>query len=185
MERTEFDKNDYLQWLISLVTPDIHIQKKYKKVFRIMLKKPFIWTIHNDDNRATDGLNLRLRYSDLRGGVWSKWLSEAPCSMLEMMVGLAVRCEEEIMFDEQFGDRTFEWFWAMMDNSGLLECGISGLIGRELETKVERILDRINNRTYAKNGKGGLFLTQLFSEDMRKVEIWYQMNYWLTENFEV
>ena len=40
----------------------------------------------------------------------------------------------------------------------------------------------ITDRTYSENGKGGLFPLRKYSEDQRKVPIWYQFNAWLEEN---
>lgn len=39
--------------------------------------------------------------------------------MLEMMIALAIRCEETIMDDPRYGNRTKQWFWNMMKSLGL------------------------------------------------------------------
>ena len=44
-----------------------------------------------------------------------------PCSVLEMMIALSMRCEEQIMDDPDIGNRTGQWFWDMIDNLGLGE----------------------------------------------------------------
>lgn len=185
MERRKGRREGYLRWLIDLVTPDKEVAERYRKIFRIMLDTPFKWTIENDDNRAYDGLELRLKWSDSNGGYWEEWMSEDECSMLEMMVALALRCENDIMYDEEFGDRSHEWFWAMMDNSGLLELGFMDLKGEFLRKKVVQILRRINERSYKKDGKGGLFVAHFCDEDFREVEIWHQMGVWIRENFPI
>lgn len=38
---------------------------------------------------------------------------------------------------------------------------------------------RLLNRDYEPNGKGGLFIIQDCEQDLREVEIWYQMNWYL------
>jgi hypothetical protein len=43
-------------------------------------------------------------------------------------------------------------------------------------------LHKLNNRTYSKLGKGGLFPLRSSAYDQRKVELWYQMAAFMTEN---
>ena len=44
---------------------------------------------------------------------------------------------------------------------------------------VEECLTRFLNREYERNGKGGLFTVKDTRRDMRKMEIWYQLNAYL------
>ena len=81
-----------------------------------MFDRSFRWFIKNDVNRASDGVYLRQLYFDEMGVDSGK---DGPCSILEMFVALAIRCENELMYDPDEGDRTSEWFWIMMDNMGL------------------------------------------------------------------
>ena len=41
----------------------------------------------------------------------SAYLDNKTCSVLEMMIALAIRCEEHIMDDPDVGNRTGQWFW--------------------------------------------------------------------------
>ena len=101
------------------------------------------------------------------------------CSVLEMMIALSMRCEEQIMDDPDIGNRTGQWFWDMIDNLGL---------GNMSDSKfdslyVDEVLQRFLNRDYKRNGEGGLFTINRRGLDMRSVEIWYQMCWHLQENF--
>jgi hypothetical protein len=51
------------------------------------------------------------------------------------------------------------------------------------DSEVMKILDRIIERTYQRNGVGGLFPLKRDKKDQRKVELWYQMNAYLIENY--
>ena len=47
--------------------------------------------------------------------------------------------------------------------------------------RVDDILARFLERDYARNGEGGLFTVNLCRQDMRSIEIWYQMACYLKE----
>ena len=79
------------------------------------------------------------------------------------------------MSNDVFGDRTGYWFWLMIDNLGL-----GNMVNSQFDsTKVDNIIDNFLNRTYEKNGKGGLFTIRNCDTDLRKVEIWYQLCWYL------
>ena len=77
---------------------------------------PFRYSHHLDKNRVDDAEQLRfefLRDFDERAHF------DSPISVLEVLVALAKRCEDNIMHDPDYGDRTHEWFWEMITNLGL------------------------------------------------------------------
>ena len=95
--------------------------------------------------------------------------------MLEMMIALALRCEEEIMDDPEIGNRTAQWFWLMITNLGLN--GMSDdAYDRQLVTDV---LNRFIDGEYEPDGRGGLFWLRKCKEDLRDVEIWCQLMWYL------
>jgi len=124
-----------------------------------------------DVNRVADGLNLRERLGFQSGN---------PCSIFEMMVALAVRCEEHIMTNDEIGDRTPRWFWGMIENLGLREM-TDDIFD---ESVVDEIIERFLARDYSYNGRGGLFYVSEPRMDMRDVEIWYQMMWYLDEEIK-
>ena len=134
-----------------------------------------------DGRRGDDGVELRYRVcrEERRpDGEIATNLDNRECSVLEIMVSLAIRMEETITSDPDYGDRTSIWFWDMVDSMGLLDMHDDRFHG---ET-VNATLDRMIRREYASNGRGGLFTVREPREDMRNVEIWYQMMWWLTDN---
>lgn len=169
----------YFEWLIFLICQNDRERVSYQKVFKQMLETDFIPIVHNDENRAADGVNLRLLFEDETGETCEKF---GECSILEMMVALALRCENDIMYDPDEGDRTSVWFWEMMDNLGLSEMTNENFDGRF----VKRVLDILNRREYSRNGEGGLFYVHDIGAgyDMRTTELWYQLMYWLNTHFQ-
>jgi hypothetical protein len=92
-----------------------------------------------------------------------------------MMTALAVRCEETIMDDALFGNRTGQWFWGMIHNLGL-----SPMTDSNFDKEyVDEVITRFLNREYEPNGKGGLFTVRHCNRDMRTVEIWCQLSWYL------
>lgn len=138
----------------------------------------FSYSIPNDANRAEDGEDLRYRFTLLQGYEYipNEW--NDPCSVFEMMAALAIRCEETIMDNPDIGDRTGQWFWGMINNLGL------GAMTDDRFDKiyVDAVIERFLNRDYEPDGTGGLFRIKNCRQDLRDVEIWYQLN-WYLENF--
>ena len=92
-----------------------------------------------------------------------------------MMIALAIRCEENIMDDPHMGDRTGQWFWGMITNLGLGGMTDESFDIDSASRKIRRFLDR----KYEPDGTGGLFTIPRCSVDLRTVEIWYQLCWFL------
>lgn len=164
--------NTYFEWLCALIHDQSYSRKLvHKKLLMYLHSTEFRYSIPNDANRADDGVNLRSRFSDESGIPEAESYLRGPCSVLEMMIALAVRCEVHIMNDPDIGDRTGQWFWGMVSNLGLSSMSD----GRFDEEFVSSAITRFLDRTYKGNGKGGLFTLPHCKYDLRNVEIWYQM----------
>ena len=79
------------------------------------------------------------------------------------------------MYDIDIGDRTSVWFWNMIDNLGLSDMSDAHFN----QPYVDDVIFRFLNRDYLPNGQGGLFTINNCSEDLRNVEIWYQLCWYL------
>lgn len=168
--------NRYFRWLVDIVCHDQY--KPYRRSHRRMLQYLFerdfdLFIIDADFNRAEDGINLRSRFGDdlLLPEKDVKRYLNGPCSVLEMMVGLAVRCETHIMSDSSAGNRTGRWFWEMVSNLGLDDLNDQNYD----ECAADLAIDGLINRDYRRDGKGSLFWVKNSREDLTRVEIWYQM----------
>lgn len=170
----------YFKWLCDKVI-DKESPLKYTKLMKHLWEAPFMPLMSMDENRANDGLDLRwefgreLNISQEQIEEDLNYRPEPECRIIEMMIALAIRCEETIMTDDRYGNRTGEWFWNMIVSLGL---------GTMNDTRYDRkyvniIIDNFNNREYKKDGEGGLFTIRGIRKDMRNVEIWYQMCWYL------
>lgn len=181
MKKYEIER-EYFRWLCSLVCTS-HLQIRYSYILAHLHRREFIWTIPNDRNRAIDGLELRKRYgteSDLDFISLGLYLNE-PCSVLEMMVALACRCEDSIMHNPEIGDRTGQWFWTMIFNMGLKSMTDDHYSLNDADKAIDILL---KHRYTATGENGGLFVINNPRMDMRRTEIWYQMCWWISENYE-
>lgn len=171
--RREYPIDDeYFEWLCDIVCGNRFAKEvSYRSLLACLHGIDFIYTIPKDGNRAEDGTDLRYRFAHddadryLRG----------PCSVLEMLVALSIRCEETIMDDPSKGDRTGQWFWVMITNLGLGSMTDDRYDDRVVYTNVDRFM----HRSYDPDGTGGLFKIRNCEYDLRDVELWYQLCWYL------
>jgi hypothetical protein len=168
--------DEYFEWLCELIDSQRFSKHvSYRKLLMRLHGIEFTWFIPRDDNRADDGIQLRRRYALYHDDMSLTNYITGPCSVLEMMVALAIRCEETIMDDTRMGDRTGQWFWGMIHNLGL-----TPMTDQKFDKHfVDDVINRFLNRDYEPNGKGGLFTVRHCDYDLRKVEIWCQLSWYL------
>ena len=174
--------DEYFEWLYDIVCKDRFADTiSYKKLLMHLHSTDFRWSRTLDADRAGWGIDMRYRFAQSRplnvecydvrkclGG---------PCTVLEMMIALAVRCEEDMMDDESYGDRTAQWFWNMVRSLGL-----GAMNDRVYDPiRAEQVIQRFLNREYEPNGNGGLFTLRHAPFDARDVDIWYQLCWYLDE----
>lgn len=164
----------YFKWICGNVDPD----RQYTILLEHLFELEFVWIHEYDVNRYEDGCNLRLIYEQASGEkCYDNWV-DWPCSILEMIYGLAVKIET-IMYDISSGeDRTSEWFWTMIDNLGLGIC-----TDREWKKDpgdaldyVQHRIDMFLQRNYDEFGDGSLFpMGKSTPKNWSETEIWEQM----------
>ena len=171
---------EYFKWLCDLACKRRFAKEiSYRKLLRFLHDTQFTYLIRRDQNRAEDGISLRWRfiqarkYEDSYDEIMSRL--DGPCSVLEMMLALAIRCEESWMDDPNIGDRTGQWFWGMVRSLGLGSMTDDRFDIRYAEDVIARFLDR----EYEPDGRGGLFTIKDCDRDLRDVEIWYQLCWYL------
>ena len=171
----------YLDWMYNIVCDDRYSRNlSYRKLFAYLHDIRFVYSLPMDGNRYEDGIDLRYRFArdnNISQVKVATYLDHRPCSVLEMMVALAIRCEDQIMDDPDVGNRVGQWFWAMI---------VSLNLGRMTDTNfdpqyVDNVMDIFLNRRYSRNGSGGLFTIKDKTKDMRSIDIWYQMCAYLNE----
>lgn len=165
-------KSDYFEWMYDLMCEDRFTRTiSYRQLFMFLHDTEFVYFIPYDENRAVDGMTLRYHYCQIHDCEDLEQYLTGPCSVLEMMVALAVRCEESIMDDPTKGDRTSQWFWTMVTNLGLGAQSDDNFN----EWLVNDIVTRFLDRDYEPDGRGGLFTVRGWHRDMRTAEIWHQL----------
>jgi len=172
-------KNEYFDWLYDYVCKGrAHDSISYKKLFMFLHDVEFTYLIDMDYNRAYDGICLRRRFANTKDEndyIYILDILDGPCSVLEMMIALSIRCEEEIMDDPRYGDRIKQWFWSMLKTMGLNMMTDERFDRRQ----AEQIIHTFLNRRYERNGRGGLFYIPECKEDLRNYEIWTQLCWFL------
>ena len=167
---------EYFNYMYHLVANGTN----YYSLLRLLDSIDFVALIPMDENRIADGISFRYRFALETGNnpdIVSEELADKKCSILEMMVALAFRVEENITCDPDMGDRTSQWFWVMMSSLGLSNMD-------DYHFNYEKAIDIIKtflNREYLPNGKGGLFYIENPREDLRNVEYWKQCMWKINE----
>lgn len=178
-------RNRYFEWLCRLVENEEFTKGySYEKLLALLHETVFDYYIPMDSNREMDGIDLRYRFGEEYGyeqPMIATILDIYPCSVLEMMCALAVRCEEAIMSDPDKENRVGLWFWIMIKNLGLESMDDDNFA----RLNAERIIHRFLNRDYNPNGEGGLFVVNNRRCDLRDVEIWNQMCWFLDEYLNI
>lgn len=175
-------REEYFEWLFDIVCAKRYSKSiSYKKLLTHLYEIEFIYTMPMDGNRAADGVDLRHRFILEKGYdfMYRRVLDslDGPCSVLEMLIALAIRCEENLMDDPLYGDRTGQWFWEMIINLGL-----GSTLDERFDARiVDEAINRFMYRDYEPDGRGGLFTIRNCKVDLREVEIWFQLCWYLDD----
>ncbi len=171
----EIDRR-YFTWLYSHIgyLKAADPKDSYFKLAEQLYTKEFLWYVQNDDNRNTDGIELRKVFLNETGSEYpgDEWLNMSS-SMLELVIGISERLS---FLDDRI---PYVWFWELIDNLGISYCDDEYDI--DVEYAVDDALDRVIWRLYDPDGSGGLFPLQNPDTDQRHVELWYQMSAYVNE----
>ncbi len=187
MSKNKELRTEYFHWLVSItgIAPD-NSESSYHLLLKKLHERDFYSIVPNDDNRGEDGKKLRKEFADEANYHVDTILDmlESPCSMLEMMIALSIRCQE-IMSDLDDNFTVSKWFWEMISNVGLIEMDDDHYVDMGGSDEFRKIIDIILDRKYDKNGNGGLFPLKYPGKNQRKQELVYQMNAYLMENYYI
>ena len=175
-------KHQYLSWLYNKMVKE-EDQNKYWLLANYLFRIPFRWSIPNDDNRAADGVKFRGDFIVKKTKTYDIWW-DAPCSVFEMLVGLACRMED-ILENPYRASFVGDWLVLMFSNLGIQSYTDSNW-SSDVEKIIDRKIDLFLDRQYDRDGNGGLFpLEKNGVKDQRKVEIWYQLMKYIDESFDI
>jgi hypothetical protein len=167
-----FVLNDYFDWLYFTVLPGKN-NERFRKLLSALHSIVFRYFIDYDENRAIDGVNLRWYYV-CDGGDDSIMDWQEPCTVLEMLIALAMRMDN-IMGGVDGECNVPYWFWMLLHHIDLAEMTDEHFDKNYLHKRVDMFLDR----EYEPDGYGNIFHIQDCREDLRTVEIWTQMCWYL------
>ena len=168
----------YFDWIFDFVG----INEKYDKLTRYLNSKDFYYLLPMDENREADGIDLRYRFAyenHLDYRMVCHYLDNRPCSILEMMVALSLRCFQ-IVKDSAPSFDVYNLFNDMLESLQL-----SYMDDQHFNMIIaDEILCAFLERKYSKNGVGGLFTLNHCLRDLTKDEIWCQAMWYLNEKLE-
>ena len=149
--------------------------RPYRHRAESLMDAPFAYSIPGDKNRESDGLELRIGYSDA---------PKNECSVLEVMVAM---CQKLCYMADGMLPREEnlpgEWFYEMIRNLGIVSL-TDDIWERNPEDAAEICWEQVGGwikRRYDYDGTGGIFPLDHPNDDQTKVELWYQLNAYLME----
>ena len=177
-------KDRYFQWLCEIVGRE----KNYSILLDHLHRAEFYFAHHMDANRAEDGKELRTKFLGEMGVPMPPSFDEevffsASCSVLEMIVALSMHMAEALD-DCPMMRNVDECFWILIGNLGLTRYNDLVWIDNDAQIRVENKLKKFLDRKYTKNGVGGLFPLDHTENNLREIEIWYQMAEYLISKVE-
>lgn len=179
-------QEDYFRTLYKEVSTSR--SRSYMILSRLLHTIDFVWSVPNDDNRIGDALQRRKEYMDRYG--YSEALKRKPASVFEVLVSIVYRMLY-LMYGEERGLSASKLYLELLTNLELSEF-TDGMFLRtkklkKLEAEVRVKVSKMMYRKYTISGRGGLFPLKRSPRkhgiDLRKTELWYQMMYYLEENY--
>ncbi len=170
----------YFEYLLDLIRLDFVDDRRI--LLNILFSTDFRWTVHNDDNRALDGTEIRYDFAEVSGMTEDERmeLMLVPCSVMEVICGLAIRMDLVMRDPEE--PHINRWFWEMISNLELLDYTDTAFERGEWNfTDVKNVLDIFMDRKYDELGHGGLFPRNKCYNNQKEIELFQQMNGYLSE----
>ena len=169
--------SSYFEWLCNLVEGSETQNSGYKMTNLLIFlhNSSFTYLHPMDENRANDGIGLRREFK-LATGMDDSLLT-GPCSVLEMLVALSIRIENDISYDAEYGNRIGQWFWQMATN-----IGFGGMYNSNWNPQeAEAVLQRFLNRQYRPDGAGSIFTIHTPGANVLDMDLWTQMLWHFSE----
>lgn len=168
----------YFNWLYSQIAP---VRKKRSERTHLYLMEQlhetqFVAIVPHDENRIADAGDLKQEFLDEQQERGDRRWMRSPCSMFELLIILARQLAFEM--DEE----AEPWFWHLVETLEIEQFHDRNYDDEAREV-IANTLDRVIWRTYSRNGHGGLFPLRSSRRDQRKIELWYQLNAFLLEQF--
>ena len=171
--------DDYFEHLLYMMSADTPEHRKYSRLLSDLYDIAFIYSHPMDENRVIDALDMRKEYLFDRGISIRDDFMDRDVSVLEILAALSRRLEIEVT-GEPGEDYLGRWFWVCLENLDVLE--VDSRYDRGL---VRYKIDVWMLRQYKSNGKGGIFPVKKSGIDQREIDLWYQGQLYLAENWQI
>lgn len=171
--------DSYFEWLLKRLKWS---KKGYNELLHRLFDRKFTIVLDRDINRLKDGEYLRNRFFvDI--GI-SGDFKEHPISVLEVLIALSERIETEYIGNPS-DPRPDIIFWELLCNLGLNSvCFTDSRINKPANLyNFDQIIDTFLERRYDFYGNGNIFPLKSVSFDVAEMEIWDQMQAYLSENY--
>ena len=170
----------YFHWLYDQVFEvwNPRSPESFTTVCWLMNQVVFTPLVPYDENRIADAAELRNQFQQYAGSLGPEEISAVmlpDASVFEVLIALAGKAD----FMVPLSVRT--WFRVFIENLKLDKYSDQYCQARST-WPIERTINIFNNRSYTPFGKGGIFPMRNPEHDQRKVELWYQMGAYMTEN---
>lgn len=164
----------YFNWLCGKVLSQDSHNRNYYGLMEILYRTEFEFYIEMDGNRAADGCELRIYFSNEAGVERDPSWFDAPVSVLEVLIAFANRGSF------QTDEPVERWFWRFLNNLGLDDYR---RVSNRDKHHIHEILNRWMRRQYNANGEdGGILPIRNPRRDQRDQELWVQMSDYIYEN---
>lgn len=166
---------DYFQYLIWRC--GLQKYRGWERVFEFLHNTEFAYILERDGNRYDDGVRLRDAYEipeEFSDNLADEFMDK-PCSVFEMLIGLAIRVDDEFIGDPK-EEHPEEFFMEMVRNLRLDKY-------RNCSRKCEDIIHVWLNRRFDRDGNGSPFPLKNPIRNQRDVEIWDQMMTYINKNY--
>lgn len=172
----------YIRWLQeTVITEEVVFSDQYsgllEELWDCNYDENHAYLVPNDDNRIADALHLRREFD-------INMIYEGPCTVLELLIGIAKRMSDFISISPS-EDHTAELFWEFLANLKLTYFDDDVIDKGDRRREIRDILTVFRERLYGSDGVGGIFPLRNPPSNQAKTEIWYQMMAYLEENYPV
>lgn len=164
-------KRKYLTYLMDKVD----VPSMYSELCEALLMVEFEPIVGNDGDRAEDGMDLRREFEML---IEAPESDISPCSMLEMLVAVAIRTAE-LMYEGDEGESPGHYFWVFLNNLGLSKMKNTG----DFRKKQKIIVDICDRFLDPDDESVDIVRVKHPPKRWSKLEIWKKINWFLTENY--
>lgn len=130
----------YFNALLDFIDDDKGRAHSYRWALKRLYTVEFYSTVPNDDNRESDGRDLR-EYEEFEK---CDDIPDGPARVIEVMIGLAIRMEYELSGYKDEPSK-IDCFWDMFENLGLdgyPDYALSGVEGAWIDEIITKFLDR-------------------------------------------